>query len=244
MIFQPQQEIPNLEADEVHLWLARVQETAEDQLSALEISRAAKYRNKIDRMRYRTARSILRRVLGGYLSVGPKEIQLEIDHYGKPMLKEKFHKPSLEFNISHSDQFVLVAFARGRRVGVDIERVQPIPDRSHLVNRYFSENESLAINKLSEQEQIIAFYSGWTRKEALLKAIGKGLQMPLNDVEVSINPNEQKPQYFLPEKNKEDSNWGLISFMPAEEYIAAMAVEGQDWIAKSFKFHQDSNLAT
>lgn len=236
MIFQPQAEIPNLAAHEVHLWLARVNESADDHLSAKEIARASKYHRKIDRSRYRTSRSILREILGGYLSTDPSEIQLELDALGKPHLSKKLHSPKVEFNISHSDEIILFAFARLRRVGVDLEHVRPFPELTSLVRRYFTENERSMIKRIPKSERTAAFFSGWTRKEAFLKAIGKGLQIPLNSFEVSLDPDEKEPDLVLPQKLMQESHWRIMSFSPADGTIAALAVEGQEWKIKSYKF--------
>lgn len=236
MIFQPQREIPGLADNEVHLWLSMLSEDADDHLSADEISRASQYRNKIDRQRYRKSRSVLRIILSGYISVEPSKIRLEIGQHGKPGLSRKIHSPSIEFNISHSNKLMLFAFARSRRVGVDIEHVRPFPELAHLVNRYFTERESSAIRSISKQQRTSSFFSGWTRKEALLKAIGKGLQIPLNTFEVSLDPSEEEPRLSLPQNFKEEAQWRLISFSPEEDYIAALAVEGRDWKIKSYKF--------
>lgn len=236
MNFHPQADIPTLPANEVHLWLARVNESEDDHLSAKEIARASKYHRKIDHLRYRTSRSILRKILGGYLSTDPSEIQLELDPLGKPRLSKKFHSPNVEFNISHSDQIILFAFARTRRVGVDIEHVRPFPELTSLVRRYFTEDERSAIRRIPKPERTAAFFSGWTRKEAFLKAIGKGLQIPLNSFEVSLDPDEKEPHLVLPQNLKQESHWRLMSFSPAEGTIAALAVEGQEWKIKSYKF--------
>lgn len=236
MIFQPHAEIPILAANEVHLWLARIDKGAEDHLSADEISRASQYLNKIERLRYRMGRNALRKILSGYLSIEPSKIHLELNQHGKPMLSKRFHPQFIEFNMSHSDQLILFAFTRARRVGVDIEHIRPFPELARLVSRYFTEKESATIRRISNQERTSAFFSGWTRKEALLKAIGKGLRIPLNTFEVSLDPSEEEPHLYLPQKLSEDAHWRLISFSPAEEYIAALAVEGRGWKIKSYKF--------
>lgn len=236
MIFQPQYEIPGLDGNEVHLWLAEVDEAMQGHLSSKEISRASQYRRKLDRLRYRTSRSTLRKILSGYLSTDPSEIHLELDQLGKPMLSRKYHSPNVEFNISHSDQLILFAFARVRRVGVDIEHVRPFPELVNLVSRYFTEKESSTIGNIPERERTSAFFSGWTRKEAFLKAIGRGLQIPLNSFEVSLDPNEEEPQLSLPRELNDETHWRLTSFSPAEGYIAALAVEGRGWTTQSYKF--------
>jgi len=235
MNFQPQVKIPNLAANEVHVWLVRVSEEGEDHLSDSEISRALRYRKKIDRLRYRIGRSAVRKIISGYLSLEPSKIHIMLDQHGKPMLSKIFHSPVIDFNLSHSNELILIAFARARRVGIDIEHIRSFPDLARLVSRYFTEKESLTIRSIPGPEQTSAFFSGWTRKEALLKAIGRGLQIPLNTFEVTLDPDEEKPHLSLPPALNRGAHWELISFSPAEEYIAALAVEGRGWNTKSYR---------
>jgi 4'-phosphopantetheinyl transferase len=130
------------------------------------------------------ARARLRQILGKYLARSPLDIDISLGIQGKPQVA------GLEFNLSHSGDFVAYAIS-DRPVGIDIEQVRAM-DLSGIVQRFFAPSEFIAWQKLSPTEQELAFFRTWTVKEAYLKAIGTGLHTPLSEVEVSIDLEHPK----------------------------------------------------
>ncbi|HVD39445.1 MAG TPA: 4'-phosphopantetheinyl transferase superfamily protein [Solirubrobacterales bacterium] len=115
----------------------------------------------------------LRQVLALYLDQDPEEIELERGKHGKPRLAED--PPRLAFNLSHSGDLALVAVARDREVGVDVERVKPERDLVALAERALTPEAAAAVRKATEPERAHLFYELWTRHEARLKCLGVGL---------------------------------------------------------------------
>ncbi|MFI5313435.1 MAG: 4'-phosphopantetheinyl transferase family protein [Candidatus Dormibacteria bacterium] len=197
-------------ADDVHVWQVGLDVSC-DQLDVLagylsteERDRADRSRNPRDRVRIIAARGWLRHVLGGYVDNHPRDLAFTRDEHGKPRLAGKSGE-WLRFNASHSDGAALYAVARGRGVGVDLERVRddfPVHD---VARRFFPQAEQEELWALPRTQQVRAFFDAWTRKEAYLKAIGIGLRgLAVADVDVS--------------------QWSLQSIDAGPEYSAALVV--------------------
>ncbi|MCP4117672.1 MAG: 4'-phosphopantetheinyl transferase superfamily protein [Desulfobacteraceae bacterium] len=104
--------------------------------------------------------------------------RLAHDNYGRPYIRG-----TMDFNVSHSGRYVTCAFADRGRVGIDIEKVRPLdwPDF-----RYEFRLEEQAVIELSN-DPLHSFYEHWTAKEAVVKADGRGMQIPLTDVRLDSN---------------------------------------------------------
>lgn len=184
-----------LEAGEVHLWLALRGDgpstlPQSSWLSTDEIATARRLRRPADRELYLLAHVMLRDLLAHYLSSRPIEIALDTAAYGKPFLMHT-QATDLRFNLSHSRDAVLCGFTRGCEIGVDIEAMAQIDGLLNIATRFFAPGEIAALTARRGDERTRLFYRLWTRKEAYLKARGKGLGHPLNSF--SVMPNLQAP---------------------------------------------------
>ena len=113
----------------------------------------------------------MRTILGQYLGLPPGDVSIAYEPGGKPYLVEQqFH-----FNLSHSGERALIAVALNR-VGIDIEYRSDRPNAEAIFGRFFSRREQLAFLSVPPENRTGAFYRAWTRKEAILKAIGSGVQ--------------------------------------------------------------------
>jgi 4'-phosphopantetheinyl transferase len=204
-------------------------------LSLDERERAGRFRKIRDAHRYIAARGSLRSLLAAYLTIEPDRLRFTYDTFGKPRVAGEETLTSMRFSVSHSGDLALFGFARGHKIGVDVERIRPDIDVDDLATRYFSPNELKKLRSLPAGQQREAFYSGWTRKEAYLKGRGEGLSFPLDRVEVSLTPDE--PAMIL--KASDDRNvwrrWIVQHLSPVPGYIAAAAVEGRDIAFRCFK---------
>ena len=126
-------------------------------------------------------RAFLRRVLAGYLGVAPARVRYRVSHRGRPELESP---RGITFSASHSDGLAGIAVARDRLVGLDLERIRPLPDLLDLADRVCSPTEYAGLQSVAEPERGEAFLRLWTRKESYVKALGTGLSMPLAELEV------------------------------------------------------------
>lgn len=225
----------SLNGNEVHVWRAYLDvkvphvKHLRETLSAGELSRADRFHFQKDRDRFIAARGLLRLVLGGYLKIAPDTVSFFYGPFGKPELDKKYGDRGLRFNISHSQNTALFAFARDRETGVDLEYIRPDMSCGDIADKFFSRRESAALNALPEHEQQKAFFTLWTRKEAYLKARGKGLSGCLRDFDV-VPLSDGPPGFFEIHGVREDGvSWLLRDLDAGPGYAAALAVEGHDW---------------
>lgn len=221
--------------DEVHVWRitldqpAAVTHALRGILGAGEARRANHSASERARIRFVVARGALRVILGQYLGIAPADLRFAVNEHGKPTLPNRPGWPNLTFNVSHSGDLALIAVAQERAVGVDVERIAAGRTPMAIAARFFSPAEITALCSLPADQQIIGFFNCWTRKEAYLKARGKGLALPLDQFDVSLKPGEPAALLATRDDPSEASRWSLQTIEPGPGYVAALAVEGHGW---------------
>jgi 4'-phosphopantetheinyl transferase len=224
----PPPTVPALEGDEVHVWRVDVgsaytrQDVLWSFLAGDERQKATDFLFEGDREGFVVSRGVLRALLGCYLDRHPGSLGFDYNPYGKPLLAGDC---GICFCTSHSHGLVLLAFARGRDIGVDIERARD--DLEGIAVCCFSPREIATLHSLRNDLREEAFFAGWTRKEALAKAEGKGLALPRGRFDVTLIPGE--PAMLLDTKGDplEPTKWILQEVTPDPGYVAALAVEGK-----------------
>jgi 4'-phosphopantetheinyl transferase len=151
-----------LNPGEVHVWRVSLNRGKVRPATTEEALRAARFGTPTLRRRYLRAHAALRVILSG-VTTAPLEFALR--EKGKPYLASA---PEIRFNLAHSRGLALVAVARDVEVGVDIERIRPLPEYAAIAQRYFPPG-------FDEPTGVRDFFRHWTRFEALLKAHGSGL---------------------------------------------------------------------
>ncbi len=169
-----------LASGEVHVWLADVDAAAgrggeAGDLSPEEAGRAARLRFDRDRTRFVARRRLLRRLLGEYLGVAPGDVVLESEERGKPRVASSDRSTPLEFSLSASGGMCVYAFAPGRAVGVDLERLRADLDVMSVARRALPRERTDALEALPPGERTAAFFADWVGVEARVKLSGEGL---------------------------------------------------------------------
>ena len=168
-----------LQPGEVHVWFARLDRTPErlsrmrTLLNSDETARADRFLKDLHRNRFIAARVILRDLLAGYLERPPDAIRFAYNQWGKPALASGFAAKDLRFNLSHSNDLAMYAFALARDVGVDIEMIRADAANDRIAENFFSPREVATLRALPRERQVEAFFNCWTRKEAYVKARGE-----------------------------------------------------------------------
>jgi 4'-phosphopantetheinyl transferase len=191
-----------------------------------EVARASRFHFEEDRRQYIRGRAALRMLLGRYLETPPAEIRFQYENHGKPEIALPRTCRGLRFNFSDSGGLALIAVGSGSALGVDIERVRPLPDFLDIATRFFSAREVQALLALNENKRQEAFFACWTRKEAYLKATGIGLLRPLSDFSVSVDPDEVAELREVKGNKDMISHWFLTDVLPGEGFRGAFACEG------------------
>lgn len=216
---------PVLSGNEVHVWRASLDQPTTDYaalLSADEQAKAQRFRFEQEQRRFIVGRGTLRIILGRYLNLLPEKLQFKYRAHGKPVLTAE----SLCFNLSHSEDLALYAVTHNREVGIDLEHIRPIPDVGKLAEQFFSTAERAELDALPLSKKLASFFSGWTRKEAYLKARGDGMTYPLDQFSVSMDCEQPARLLEVKDDPGELSRWSLHTLTPAPGYVGSLAVEG------------------
>lgn len=218
---------------DVHLWRAALDVAPAElaqlsgHLSAAERERAAALRDPQSRDRFTAGRGLLRRLLGAYLDTEPRALVLDSGLRGKPFLGPPFDASGVRFNLSHSGPLLVVAVARHRELGVDVEVLPRSADPPTVGTRVFSAAEQAYLRAAPEAGRAVAFVECWTRKEALIKAGGTGLSVSLSAIDVV--PSHGVAGVADPSGRSSADRWYVASFRPAPDAVAALVVEGPEW---------------
>ena len=171
-----------------------------------------------DCARYTLTHANLRRILGAYLHCSPENIHFTANRFGKPQLSGE-DASSLQFSLSHSRTVAVLAVTLDEEIGVDVEDVRPI--ETEVAAAHFSAAELSDLSRLHGDAWLRGFYRCWTRKEAILKAEGVGLQRRLDGFDVSLLPDA--PAELLGTRMNFLRPWKLHDVSPAPETIGALA---------------------
>ncbi|MCC5857566.1 MAG: 4'-phosphopantetheinyl transferase superfamily protein [Ectothiorhodospiraceae bacterium] len=220
-----------LGADQVHIWLAELDHPSwpvaalSASLSPDEVRRAGTYVLEQRQRRFIIARGLLRRLLAGYLSVEPGSIRLRYGDSGKPELATPSGNPPLRFNSSYSRGLALYALARGRRIGVDLEMLRPVPEAESIASEWFSPHQQSVLLAIDPHHYTTLFLRYWTGKEAYAKAMGHGLRDELKGVETPLATHEAHQHMENPEAAAA-AGWSLRELQPTKDCVGVLAVEG------------------
>lgn len=218
-----------LPTGEVHIWEARLVlgdielKRLEENLPQDERVHADEFRFPAARRQYLISRGRLRELLSRYLGQAACDIRLVTEGEGKPVIEGG--RP-LEFNLSHSGDLVLYAVAVGIPVGVDVEKLRPMPRALELAKRFLSPEEHDDLAAATPEQVSPQFFSMWVRREAYAKARGTSVWRVLErhyhhtpaDVAPQMNPSDQMT-----------SGYSVRLLPDLDGYAGAVAALGSDW---------------
>ncbi len=171
--------------------------------------------------RYLFSRATLRSLLGACLERDPAGLNIDVAAGGKPFLDEACGGARLQFNLSHSGSWLLVALAGGRAVGADIEDDRPRPRMMQIAERFYHQAERRMLLSVSEPERQALFLRCWTLKEAHAKALGVGLRMDLSETDYSDLLNPSAPTRWRGRKGE----WWVLPLPALQGAIATVFAE-------------------
>lgn len=211
-------------------------ETAEpgpelDVLSDDERVRAARFVRARDRRRFARCRAALREILGALLGQSPAMVRFRAVGQGKPALDLEAmgmnivnRSPSLLFNVSHSSELALIGVCGGHEIGVDLECIKPVSEAERIVDSFFTPAERAEFAAIPEPQKAVAFFRGWTRKEAVLKGIGTGLAGLSAYHETGFGTAELPPHFVPASPPPGLTEWRLWEAAPRPGFVATVAV--------------------
>lgn len=188
-----------------------------------ERRRAGRFRFDRDRIAYLGSHALLRILLTRYLGRPTHGEPFAVGGQGKPSLPSA---GTLRFNLAHSADLALAAFAEATEVGVDLEQVTGNFPVEEVAEHFFSAPEREAIGALPADRRRAGFFHVWSQKEAYLKGRGVGVSQGLDHFDVEADP--VKPAALLADRNDPAAvaRWRLFTLDAGAEFRAALAVEG------------------
>ncbi|QWX82698.1 4'-phosphopantetheinyl transferase superfamily protein [Cellulophaga sp. HaHaR_3_176] len=195
-------------------------------LNVSENTRASKYYHEHDSHRFIICRGLLKFILGDETGMSASEIELKIDSNKKPYLSTN---PSIHFNVSHSKNYALIAVA-SQPVGVDIEYLAKDFNFSEIISTVFSVTEINEVQKKDNNKRLL--FKLWTRKEAIVKATGKGINDNIINIPVLDGDHLLNSDFLNFNKDLQ-----VISFNVEEDYIGTIAYSGLPEHTKNLHFH-------
>ncbi|WP_168164808.1 4'-phosphopantetheinyl transferase family protein [Variovorax sp. PAMC 28711] len=202
-------------------WLVHLDQDAalqwRDSLDETERTRAARFVFDRDRARYEAAHGATRYLLGLHLGRPSSELQFDIGALGKPHLAGS---TAVHFNLSHSHHLGLLAIG-DRPIGVDLEVLRPLDGLSDLAAAHFTDAERAALEREAPDDRLRSFLTGWTRKEACVKALGLGLAVDTRTVPTGL---KAAPQAFVRFGGADAATVSLQSLYVGPSAIASIAL--------------------
>jgi 4'-phosphopantetheinyl transferase len=181
-----------------------------EQQHALSIS------NINSRLTYVEIHARLRVLLAGVVNCKPEQLRIIKAEHGKPYLADY---PDLAFNLSHTANKCVIVYGYHQELGVDIESNKYRATLPALVEKCFAGEEQEYWRQLPESEQIQSFYRFWTKKEAFVKAVGRGIALGLN--RCVINPENQSRFLRIPKEYGQTEEWHIQEVNVESSFSAA-----------------------
>lgn len=211
-----------LSQDRIDLWLFPLKEyipQAFNLLSEDEKKRANQFYFPHHKQNFTMARAILRCLLAKYLDITPSQIIFDYYDHGKPYIKH-----NIQFNLSHSGGWALLAVGEQYPMGVDLEYFSDRPYEG-IAQTAFSPIEINHLKQLPFYLKPIGFYSLWSQKEAFIKASGLGLSYNTASFTMPILPNAKTHKPHVVWDHQHQKNWNIYTFMPKLMYSAALCTD-------------------
>ena len=214
--------------DRIDVWAARVSAFTPlpaalgQSLTAEEVAQGRRFVFEADRQRFCVARGLLRAILGAYSGTPPGDLRFTTSDHGKP--RHDGGAASLEFNVSHSGDAVLIAVATGGPVGVDIEQMKLGVDLLEIARSCFTPVERAVVFSDADGARH-RFYQYWACKEAWMKADGRGLSLPLTEFSLVDGP---EGSYRI--EPADPREWQVRALRAYDGYAAAVAAPSGSWV--------------
>jgi 4'-phosphopantetheinyl transferase len=178
----------------------------------------------------------LRDLLAPYLQIDARALLFERDPHGKPFLARLPATAALQFNLSHTGAALLVGISRSQALGVDLETVQRTRPWTDLAQRYFAADESSALAALPPEQQTQAFLDLWSCKEAVLKALGRGIAFGLHRLSFALDAAGAVTGLAqIADEAGQHDRWQVVRLRPDASLVGALAWYGTARNVRAFQ---------
>ena len=225
-----------LDENDIHLWYSFGDEINDPELieqyhqllNDEERQKQQRFHFEKHQHQYLVTRALLRTVLSLYEpSVSPDQWCFDKNDYGKPFIIHPSLSAPLYFNLSHTDELIVLAVSRENTLGVDVEYRQRKNTSLSIADSFFSKKECEDLFARPEAEQRDYFLSLWTLKEAYIKARGMGLSIPLNQFSFSFPERNCVDIDIEDSQNDQQEKWSFWQMALSEKHVGALALKSE-----------------
>lgn len=202
------------DADYAHYWQL---------LDANEQAKALRFFQKKHRDYYVSSHGKLRTILASYTNTPPEQLCFSVERFGKPYLVIDGKASKVTFNLSHSDNKMLLAVGYEQEIGIDIEAWNDRVDCTLIANTCFAESERLFWQSLPNSKKDAAFYQFWTRKESFVKAVGAGITIGVENIISTVN--SEAGFLAIPAVYGIADDWQVVDLLIGQGFSAALSVK-------------------
>jgi 4'-phosphopantetheinyl transferase len=234
--------LPPLESGQIQIWridlagATGLQNRVSTLLSPAEQLHAGRYRLEQAQVHFSVGRACLRTLLGNASGLDPRSVEITTGVHGKPE-SPNLNGQSVDFNVAHSKDTILIVLSRNGPLGVDVEYFDRPTDIMDVARHNFTETETRSLEEIADTEtRHKTFYRYWTRKEAVLKADGRGLIASLASFDVSFESVHQQPVRMSESKHDQGKLFFVSDLSLGIEAAAAIALESPDYPIKQLIF--------
>src|ERR1700733_5371525 len=225
--------LPPLEEHEVHLWridLTGAAGHARRYTSLLTRGEQVEAnRRSVGQVRdhFTIGRACVRVLIGNALEIDPCEVTIEKGVHGKPEIPV-LGGHSISFNLAHSKNTLLIALRREGAIGVDVEYFDRSTDIMEVAHANFTKSEIKALAAAEPEIRLRTFYHYWTRKEAIGKADGRGLLLPLASFDVACETMNSHPVRVTESPGNEGKLYFISDLDLGGRFAGALALESSE----------------
>ena len=203
------------------IFIKKINKVSLEILCDEEIKESKNFKIENDKLAYLSGRYWIRSIVGDYFKMNPKDLTFNIDKNGRPSIINIWNK-NLDFNISHSDEFVILAMSNRLRVGIDIEKIRDI-DIDLISYNCFSNKEKKYLKE--KNDKLVNFFKIWTLKESYLKALGCGLVEKIKDISFYFDKYDEP--FLL--KGVDNKKWDFRCFLVNDKYMTSVCSSKNDF---------------
>ena len=213
----------------MHLWTALTHDQRISDLQAIlsmdEQKRARRFRRASDSRQFVFAHALVRLALSHHLAVPASDWHFDRDSKGKPVIAAPEMFSAVEFSLSHTNGLVACLITLSAEAAVDVEKVKYTHDLALVAHQIFSPTEQRTLSVLSAKDWTERFFDYWTLKEAVAKARGLGLALPLSDISFELDAGNWIRADFACAADDDPSVWIFWRNHPQSQHAMSLAVK-------------------
>ena len=168
--------------------------------------------------------TVLKQLLSAYLNCPSDALVFQKGPHGKPELDME-NTRNIYFNLSHSGDYIALAFSIDSPVGIDIERLHSVKKKERIASRFFHPEEARHLHSQTDDDAENLFFCYWTMKEAFVKGLGTGLSLPINSFCIEPVPTKEQNIYHITKSRKDYSRWRIQTIPAPDCYKCSVAYQ-------------------